>query len=196
MRNNINVLVVCSKNESVKLNEEISKRSTEINVKYSSDNYKEALAIINNPSSKIDAVIVDATLNNENILDFLMKYENDILISKTIIIDNIKLDCYNLSNSKYQIFNILPKEYKIDELLLSLVEIKNKNEKYNLDDAINILSSKEFFEYVMQVGISVSGKSKRITSKDINNFRFKEMWINGTIKIHYWRQDNSLFIRN
>lgn len=151
MRNNINVLVVCSKNESVKLNEEISKRSTEINVKYSSDNYKEALAIINNPSSKIDAVIVDATLNNENILDFLMKYENDILISKTIIIDNIKLDCYNLSNSKYQIFNILPKEYKIDELLLSLVEIKNKNEKYNY---LKIDTYEKIAEMLKKLGIA------------------------------------------
>lgn len=41
---------------------------------------------------------------------------------------------------------------------------------FTLDDAKSILESTQFMEYVKKVGISVSGKSVRITCKDINNF--------------------------
>ncbi|KZE74386.1 hypothetical protein AV654_29290 [Paenibacillus elgii] len=44
---------------------------------------------------------------------------------------------------------------------------------YLLEDAKSILKSSEFMEYVKKVGISVSGKSIRITCKDINDFKFK-----------------------
>lgn len=81
-----------------------------------------------------------------------------------------------------------------EKLLLSTV-VTNKVELYELDretipysgiyitvkedmdftlrDARIILESDEFMEYVKRVGISVSGKSVRITCKDINNFEFK-----------------------
>ncbi len=131
MKNEINTLVVCSKKEISILKEEFSKRSTEIKIKYEAYNYKEALKIINDKQNKIDAIIVDGTLEDENVLDLLKKYDDEILLSRTIIIDNIKLDCYNLSESKYQIFNIIPKNYKIEELIISLQEINNKKEKYN-----------------------------------------------------------------
>lgn len=42
-----------------------------------------------------------------------------------------------------------------------------------LEDAKIILESPQFREYVKKIGISVSGKSVRITCKDINNFKFK-----------------------
>jgi len=70
-------------------------------------------------------------LFQENILELLMNYKNEVLLSRTIIIDNIRLDCYNLAASNYQIFNVIPKNYKINELIISLKEIKNKQEKYN-----------------------------------------------------------------
>jgi Type I restriction-modification system methyltransferase subunit len=44
---------------------------------------------------------------------------------------------------------------------------------FTLDDAKFILESNDFMEYVKRVGISVSGKSVRITCKDINDFKFK-----------------------
>ena len=131
MKNEINTLVVCSKEVCKSLKEEMLKRSTEVNVKYTASTYKEALGIINNNQNIIDAIIIDGTLNDENILSLLTNYEDEVLLSRTIIINNIKLDCYNLANKKYQIFNVIPKNYKIEELILSLQEIKKKEEKYN-----------------------------------------------------------------
>lgn len=131
MKNTINTLVVCCKNEFSKLKEEISKLSTEIQLKYYASNYKDALTIINDTTNDIDAIIVDGTLSGENIISLLINYKNEYLLSRTIILDNIKLDCYNLTTSQYQLFNIMPKNYKINELIYSLTAIKNKNEKYN-----------------------------------------------------------------
>jgi len=64
--------------------------------------------------------------------------------------------------------------YKVDALTIpySGIYITVKNTQYSLNDAITILQSKDFFEYVQKIGISVSGKSVRITCKDINNYRF------------------------
>jgi len=42
----------------------------------------------------------------------------------------------------------------------------------DLEKAKDILESKEFYEYIHEIGINVSGGSLRITAKDINNFRF------------------------
>lgn len=131
MRNNINTLVVCSNEELGKLKAEVSKLTTEVNIKYAVNNYKEALKIINNPSSNLDAIIIDGTIQNSNVLALLTNYNDTVLLSRTIIIDNIKLDCYNLASTDYQIFNIIPKNYKTEELIISLREIKNKQEKYN-----------------------------------------------------------------
>lgn len=65
-------------------------------------------------------------------------------------------------------------ELTADTIPYSGIYITVKDKKYNLDDAMQILMSKEFMEYVMNLGISVSGKSKRITCKDINNYKFME----------------------
>lgn len=46
------------------------------------------------------------------------------------------------------------------------------NKEYTLNDAIQILKSNEFMQYVLKVGIPISGKSVRITSKDVENFMF------------------------
>lgn len=53
-----------------------------------------------------------------------------------------------------------------------------KGQDYSLEDAKSILKSVEFMEYVKKIGISVSGKSIRITCKDINNFKFKRGLLN------------------
>ena len=56
------------------------------------------------------------------------------------------------------------------------VTVKDKT-KYKLKDALKILRSSKFLKYVSEIGINVSGKSKRITCKDINNYEFLEEWL-------------------
>lgn len=46
------------------------------------------------------------------------------------------------------------------------------NNQYTLDDAVHILESRDFRQYVLDVGIHISGSSVRITSKDIEDYRF------------------------
>ena len=62
MKNEINTLVVCSKEVSDSLKEEILKISTEVKIKYTASKYKEALDIINDNNNIIDAIIIDVTL--------------------------------------------------------------------------------------------------------------------------------------
>lgn len=64
--------------------------------------------------------------------------------------------------------------YKVDAdtIPFSGIYITVKDHNYNLDDAVAILTSKEFLKYVQGIGISISGKSLRITCKDINNYEF------------------------
>ena len=129
MKKEICLLVVCSNDEVQKLKNEFA-RNTEIKIKYSADSYFQALKIINDKDSKIDAIIVDGMMEESNILKFLTEYKNKYLLSKTIIIDNIKLDCYNLIGS-YQVFNIIPKSYRIEELITCLEQIYDKSKIYD-----------------------------------------------------------------
>ncbi len=151
MKNEIKLLVVCSKTDITQFISKIQNISKEISVKYTADTYKEALSIINDAESTIDAIIVDSTFTDENVLSFLKSYANEMLISRTIIIDNIKLDCYNLSSTKYQIFNVFPKSYRPEELIVSLKEIKSKNEIYNLK---KISLYDEIAEVLKKLGIA------------------------------------------
>lgn len=49
---------------------------------------------------------------------------------------------------------------------------KDNNNEITLEEAGNILQSRDFMQYVLDVGIHISGSSLRITSKDIENYRF------------------------
>lgn len=64
--------------------------------------------------------------------------------------------------------------YKIDAetIPFSGIYITVKDNKYSLEDAVDILKSESFLHYVQNIGISISGKSLRVTCKDINNFLF------------------------
>ena len=64
--------------------------------------------------------------------------------------------------------------YKIDAdtIPFSGIYITVKNPNYSLDDAMAILKSEQFLKYVQNIGINISGKSLRITCKDINNYLF------------------------
>lgn len=46
------------------------------------------------------------------------------------------------------------------------------NNEYTLEDAVRILTSRDFRQYVLDVGIHISGSSLRITSKDVEDYRF------------------------
>lgn len=51
--------------------------------------------------------------------------------------------------------------------------VQNENNtRYTLDYAIQLLKSDEFRNYVLRVGIPISGNSVRITSRDIEDYRF------------------------
>lgn len=63
------------------------------------------------------------------------------------------------------------------------ITTKNINEKYSLEYAKTLLESERFMEYVRSLGISISGKSKRITCKDINNYCFVEEDEHGAIAV-------------
>ena len=71
--------------------------------------------------------------------------------------------------------------YKLDSdtIPYSGIYITNKNNNYTLDDALNIIKSDSFYNYVKDIGISISGKSVRITCKDINNYMFLQENNNG-----------------
>ena len=150
MKNEIKTLVVCSKEEVKRLKETISKITSEVQIKYEIDNYQEALNIINDKTNEIDAIIIDSSLEG-SIFELLNKYKEKYMISKTIILDNIRLDCYNLINSNYQIFNILPKSYKVEELIISLQAIKSKAEKYNYQ---KITTYDKISEMLKKLGIA------------------------------------------
>ena len=64
--------------------------------------------------------------------------------------------------------------YKIDEKTVPFagIYITIKDNNYSLDDAISILKSEQFLKYVCTIGVNVSGKSLRITCKDINEYCF------------------------
>lgn len=84
-------------------------------------------------------------------------YKEKLLIS-TIVTEKIRV--YKLSK------NCIP--YTGVSIIL-----KNNN-KFLLKKAKEILESKSFFEYVLTIGIPISGNSVRITSKDIENYYFME----------------------
>ena len=50
--------------------------------------------------------------------------------------------------------------------------ITMKEHDYTIEYAAKILRSEDFAEYVKSLGVSISGKSKRITCKDVNEYTF------------------------
>ena len=64
--------------------------------------------------------------------------------------------------------------YEVDAntIPFSGIYITVKNPVYSLNDAVEILKSEQFLRYVKNIGINISGKSLRVTCKDINNYLF------------------------
>ena len=85
----------------------------------------------------------------------------------------------HINQEKLLISTIVTNEvevYHIDAETIpySGIFITTINNGRNLNDAITILKSARFMEYIRSIGISVSGKSLRITCKDINDYLFLE----------------------
>ncbi len=76
------------------------------------------------------------------------------LLLSTVITNEVKTKILSKNNIPYSGIYIIP--------------IKDKT----LEEADKILKSDEFFEYIKEKGINASGKSLRITSKDINEYMF------------------------
>ena len=79
------------------------------------------------------------------------------LLLSTVITKKVRVYMLESSSVPYAGMFIVPKE---------------NTEKYNLDFAKQILESENFLIYAMKCGISISGESIRITSKDILDFMF------------------------
>lgn len=80
----------------------------------------------------------------------------------------------HLNQEKLLISTVVTDSIKVYELTkedipYSGIYITSKNGA-SLDQAKRILNSKDFMEYVNNIGIQASGKSLRITPKDVNNF--------------------------
>ena len=84
----------------------------------------------------------------------------------------------HLNQKKLMLSSIVTNEvivYELDkeEIPYSGVYIIPKANK-TLKEAVKILKSEEFYKYLLGIGIHVSGDSIRISSKDIENYKFEE----------------------
>ena len=85
----------------------------------------------------------------------------------------------NLNCVKLLISTVVTNDVEVYELTqecipyagMYIVEKENNN-LYTLAEAMEILKGTDFKRYVLKVGIPISGQSVRITSKDIEEYRF------------------------
>lgn len=84
----------------------------------------------------------------------LRNNNNEKLLISTVITNEVKTKILSKNNIPYSGIYIIPKKDK------------------SLEEAERILKSKSFFEYIEGKGINASGKSLRITSKDICEYMF------------------------
>lgn len=112
--------------------------------------------------------------------EYLELYKKQLLKRKSDI--NAKWYEYGRSQAisqsnkkKLLLSTVITKEVKIYELSSDTIPYSGiyiTSDENNLNRAKEILESKEFLQYVKDIGINASGESIRITSKDINNYMF------------------------
>lgn len=88
---------------------------------------------------------------------------------------------WHLNQQKLLISTLITNEVKVylldkNTIPTSGLYITPKN-KYGLDIAKKILESKEFSEYVENIGVISNGSSFRISPRDINAFTFESRWL-------------------
>lgn len=87
----------------------------------------------------------------------LEKINREKLLLSSIVTKKVEVFMLGARNIPYAGIFILP---------------KTTNNNYSLFRAKELLESDRYYEYVTDVGVSISGTSYRITSKDIENYRF------------------------
>lgn len=122
-------------------------------------NYPETAAYLNDFRDSLDKRKSDTTAKwyEYGRSQALLGLDNDKLLISTVITEKIAV--YRLTREC------------IPYAGMYIVKCGN-NSEYTLDDAMCILQSRDFKQYVMDVGIHISGNSLRITSKDIEEYRF------------------------
>lgn len=86
--------------------------------------------------------------------------DSEKLLISTIITEEVSVNTLTRECIPYAGMYIVPRE---------------NNEGYTFEDAIRILRNDEFKQYVEDIGIHISGSSVRITSKDVEDYRFEEV---------------------
>ena len=124
-------------------------------------NYPEAAAYLNDFRTDLDERRSDigAKWYEYGRSQALAGLDSDKLLISTVITENVAV-------------------YRLDRECIPyagmyIVRCEGNNE-YTLEDAIRILESRDFRQYVLDVGIHISGSSLRITSKDVEDYRFEE----------------------
>lgn len=82
------------------------------------------------------------------------------------------LDCEKALISTIISSEVLVYKIKKDTIPYAGMYIISLTEQYSIDEGIDILMQDRFFRYAQSIGIHINGNSIRITSKDIENYRF------------------------
>lgn len=85
----------------------------------------------------------------------LSHMNQDKLLISTIVTDNVNVYFLEKDSIPYSGMFIIP-----------------KSNLYDLEYAVTILQSNKFLEYIKKIGIQINGSSIRITSKDIEDYKF------------------------
>lgn len=156
---------------------------------------KSAISPRNKKYGKEEYIIFPYILKKNTIIrfiekDFEKKYPN---IYKYLLENRSKLDkrqadekaqwfeygrsqaIHNMDKVKLLISTVVTNRINVYELAKEEIPYSGiyiiANGNYNLKMAKNILESKEFYKYALKIGTPASGKSIRITARDINNFK-------------------------
>ena len=122
-------------------------------------NYPEAAAYLNDFRNELNERQSDtgAKWYEYGRSQALAGLDNDKLLISTVITENVAVYRLNRECIPYAGMYIVSCE---------------DNNKYTLEDAVRILESRDFRQYVLDVGIHISGSSLRITSKDVEEYMF------------------------
>ena len=122
-------------------------------------NYPEAAAYLNEFRDDLDDRQSDANAKwyEYGRSQALAGLDSEKLLISTVITENVAV--YRLAREC------------IPYAGMYIVRCEDNNE-YTLEDAAHILESRDFRQYVLDVGIHISGCSLRITSKDVEEYKF------------------------
>lgn len=123
------------------------------------NNYPETAAYLNDFRDSLDKRQRDTSAKwyEYGRSQALSGLDSDKLLISTVITENVSV--YRLTREC------------IPYAGMYIVKCEDNNE-YTLDDAVRILESRDFRQYVLDVGIHISGSSLRITSKDVEEYKF------------------------